>query len=359
MKLLGGLTAVLFIITAVPTLLLTNLAHVATDRAAIKTALAGSEKAVITAAPEAIVAALQQQAAEQGLPAVPVDTAVLSAAISELLPPDWLSTQTDTAVDTLFNALETGQLAGTAVELDAAPLLQRLRGEPGRQAISVIIHSLPACTEPITGYNPQTGEVSIPNCLPPELNADEVTQQVHAALIDTLNQNPQIDQEMGVVRLPLLTNNEQTAQTAQARADFQRTSRAFLFLQQRARLFWLLPLACLMLIVLFAVRSLGEWGRWWGWPLLITAVITLFLAFALPALLTFMMRTAVVTSAPANSLALPMDQMLRDMARPLLALWQKQVFFQAGAMFMVGALFLLLGLVSRQPTAEKEGLHWT
>ncbi|MCB8990897.1 MAG: hypothetical protein H6664_11375 [Ardenticatenaceae bacterium] len=355
MKSLGGLMAVLFVITAVPALLLTNLAHIVTDRAIMKTAVAASGKVLVTAAPEVIVTALQQQAEEQGLPSVPVDTAVLADAINELLPPDWLDAQTDTAVDAFFDALETGEIVGTAVELDVAPLLERLRGEPGLQAISVIIHSLPACTEPISGYDPQTGEIVIPNCLPSDLNADEVTQQVHTALVDTLDQNPQIDEEIGVVSLPLLANEP----TSQAQADFQRTRRTFLLLQQRAYLLWLPPLLCLLLIVLFAVRSLGEWGRWWGWPLLLTAVITLFLAFALPALLTFMTRTAVLTTTPDDSLTLSLDQMLRELARPLLALWQRRIFIQAGVTFASGVLFLLLGWFARSPASKKEELYWT
>ena len=186
-------------------------------------------------------------------------------------------------------------------------------------------------------------------------NADEVTQQVHTALVDTLDQNPQIDEEIGVVSLPLLANEP----TSQAQADFQRTRRTFLLLQQRAYLLWLPPLLCLLLIVLFAVRSLGEWGRWWGWPLLLTAVITLFLAFALPALLTFMTRTAVLTTTPDDSLTLSLDQMLRELARPLLALWQRRIFIQAGVTFASGVLFLLLGWFARSPASKKEELYWT
>ncbi len=345
MKLLGGLTAVLFVVSAVFALLLTNLTRVVTDRAAVKTALANSEKVLVTAGPEAVLEALQQAATAQGLPPLPVDTAVLSTAVTELLPPDWLSTQTVTAVDTLFDALETGDLAGTSVELDAAPLLERLRGEPGRQAIAVIVQSLPPCTEPVSGLDLQAGAVSIPNCLPPQVSADEVTRQVHTSLVTALDATPQIDAQVGVVRLPLLANGEQTPQ---ALAEFQRVRRSFLLIQQGNWLLWLVPAGCLLLILLFAVRSWGEWGRWWGWPLVGTAVIALFLAFALPALSTFMLRTAVITTASANSLILPLDQLLRDLADPLLDLWQQRVLIQAGALFAAGGLLLLLGLLARQ-----------
>ncbi|MBE2197316.1 MAG: hypothetical protein IAE79_01820 [Anaerolinea sp.] len=346
LKVLAGVVALLFVFTAVFTLFLTNLAYVMTDRALVKDALANSERVLIAAAPDAIVEALQQQAHAQGLPDLPLDTAVLAEAVTILAPPGWLSTQTDTAVDTLFDALETGSLAASSIELDARPLLERVQGEPGLQAVTMVVRSLPACASP-ADFVPQSDAMPLPTCLPPEIDAALLAQQIHVNVVETLRQNPQLDAQVGAFRLPLLPND---ALSPESQAAFQRASRTFRLIQQWGAVLWLLPLGCLLLILLLAVRSLREWGNWWGWPLVGTAVITLLFAFVLPAFFTFFWRTA-VPPAPTANLILPVDYLLRELAQPLLSIWQTRIFIQAGAMLVAGLLLLLLGALS--PTTRQ------
>lgn len=344
LKVLAGVVALVFVVSAFFTLFMTNLARVMTDRELVKAALAGSEPLLIATAPDAVVGALQQQARARGLPELPLDTAVLAEVVTLLAPPGWLSTQTDTAVDTLFNALETGNLSASSVELDAQPLLDRMQGEPGQRAVAVVVGSLPLCASP-ADFAPQTGQLPIPTCVPPEVDVALLAQQAHANVVEALRQNPQLDAQIGLFRLPLLQND---SFTPEAQAAFQRASRTFRLLQQGTALLWLLPLSCLLLILLLAVRSLGEWGRWWGWPLLAAAVSALLLALVLPALATFFWRTAVLTPAAGFSLALPVEQMLPQLVEPLFASWQSRVVTQAGGMLLAALVLLLLGLLGRR-----------
>lgn len=343
LKFLAALLALLFVFTAVFTLLVTNFATVATNRTLVKEALAGSERVLIAAAPEAIVAALQEQARAQGLPDLPVDTGVLADAVTTLAPPGWLSTQTDTAVDTLFDALETGNVAAGSIELDARPLLERVQGEPGRQAVTAVVTSLPTCANP-NDFAPQIGRAPIPTCLPPEIDANLLAQQVHANVVEALQQNPQLDAQVGTFRLPLLQNEAISPET---QAAFQRLSRTFRLIQQWSAVMWLLPLGCLVFIALLVVRSAHELGRWWGWPLLGAAVLALLLALVLPALFTFFWRTAVFSPEAFSGLALSLEQLLPRLVQPVLQAWQNRVLLQAGGMLLLALPLLLLALLTR------------
>lgn len=352
-QVLAVLAALLFVVTAVFNLLALNLAQVFTDRAAIKTALSKSGAALAVAAPDVLADIWQQQALAEGLPTLPVSTDVVIEAVTVLAPPDWVSSQTDPAVDALFDALETGELTTAAVELDALGLLERARGEPGRQAVSVIINNLPVCTDPAAVLTPPAPG-ALPTCLPPAINPDALTQQVHTVLVQTLDQNPQIQEQARIVRLPLLESEQATPQ---AQAQFQRAHQLFWLAQRASWSLWLLPLGCLLLILLLVVRSPGEWGRWWGWPLLGAALTALFFALVLPAFLTLLLRTAVPAPSAAGGLLLPLDQIFGDLAQPLLSAWQRRVLTQSGIMLVAGLFLLLVGLLGRRERADFGGRY--
>lgn len=346
LKFLAGVVAVMFAITAVLALFLTNFFAVVADREVIKESLSNLDSLVIEAVPAIVARTLEEQARERGLAPINLDEEILQESMETLLPPGWIEAQADTAVDTVYDMLETGDLDNAELEIDTTPLLDRFRGQPGLAIVGNIINSLPSCTQPVNPAELLGPDVTIPACLPPEVPAEQVTQEVHSRLVQALDSNPQLSSEFGVVRVPLFSPEQQAqnAELVQARDQLLRLQRIFSLAQKWGWLLWLLPAGCLLLIALFAVRSWSEWGLWWGWPLVGTAVFVLLLTFIFPTIIRSLLRQA----PPDYSLVeVTVRQTGLRLVTAVTDTWQNRVNVQAVIMFVLGLLLVMLGFVTR------------
>lgn len=350
LQFLAGIVAIFFVITAVLALFLTNLFTVIANRELIKESLSNLDSLVVENVPTFVAQTLEQQARERGLAPINLDEALLQQSMATLLPPGWIEAQADTAVDTVYDMLETGNLDNAELEIDTSPLLDRFRGEPGQAVVRNIVASLPVCTQPINPADLLGPTVTIPDCLPPGVPTEQVSQQVHARLVQALDSNPQLSSEFGVVRIPLFSPEQQAQneELVQARAQLLRLQRTFAFMQQWGWILWLLPFSCLLLITLLAVRSGSEWGLWWGWPMVGTAVLVLFVSLIFPAITTFLLR-----QLPTDPTALvgSVQQMGVRLVTAVTDTWLNRVNIQAAVMFGAGLLFLLLGFATRRRKA--------
>jgi hypothetical protein len=137
------------------------------------------------------------------------------------------------------------------------------------------------------------------------------------------------------------------------RARLEQFREIYLFGKQSLLLLWLLPLACLLLIVPLAVRSLGGWGHWWGWPVLATAVMTLLGSFAVPTLINFLFETT-TAAIPPTSIAYVIDQIVQSVIQALADLWLVRVRLLAGlglieGLFLVAAGFIINWMLAERP----------
>jgi hypothetical protein len=347
LQFLAGIVAVVFVITAVLALFLTNLFTVIADRELIKDSLSNLDELVVAAVPAFVAQTLEQQARESGLAPINLDEALLQQSIETLLPPGWIEAQADTAVDTVYDMLETGNLDNAEIEIDTTPLLDRFRGEPGRAVVGNIVNSLPTCTQLVDPAALLGPNVTIPDCLPPGVPTEQVTQEAHARLVQALNSNPQLTNEFGVVRIPLFSPEQQAqnVELVQAREQLLQLQRTFSLAQTWGWLLWLLPVGCLLLIALLAVRSWSEWGHWWGWSLVGTAVFVLFLGLILPTITLFLLR-----QMPSDPMVLEgsLQQTGVRLVTAVTDTWLARVNLQAGLMFAAGILFLLLGFITKK-----------
>lgn len=347
LKFLAGIVAVLFVITAVLALFLTNLFTVIANRDLLKESLSNLDQLVVETVPAFVAQALEQQALERGLAPINLDEALLQQSMETLLPPGWIEAQAETAVDTAYDLLETGNLEDAALEIDTTPLLDRFRGEPGKAVVSNIVTSLPTCTEPVNPAEFLGSTVTIPDCLPPDVPVEQIVGEVHSRLVQALDSNPQLANEFGVVRVPLFPPEQesQNQEMLQVREQLLRIQQLFSLAQNWGWLLWLLPVGCLLLIGLLTVRSWSEWGNWWGWPLAITGVLVLLVSFVFPAITTFLLR-----QLPSDAAALTggFRQTGVQIVTAVSDTWLKQVNIQAAIMLTVGCLFLLFGFATRK-----------
>lgn len=336
---LAAVVAGLFVATAVMALLLVNGAHILTNRAALKEALALDDLLRDTL-PVLITGMVEEQARAQGLPVPNLDAAGLTETVLNTLPPDWLAGVTDTAVDSLLDYLETGDEAGAVLDVDVSPVMAQWQGEVGRQAVLAIVQSLPTCTD-LSSFDLTSG--TLPTCVPPGIPAEELAIQLFSVVSGTVL--PQIVGATAVVRIPLLSAETLSADQL---AMLQRLRQWYAWAGLAWRL-WLLPLACLLLILLLGVRSAAGWGYWWGGPMAAAGLLGLLLAVLLPAVGMWLLRTAVAGSMSGVGGTAVWGAFLQQGVLSLIVLWGRRMLWQAGGLLLMGMVFLGYGfLASRQ-----------
>ncbi len=341
LRVLAGVVAVLFFIITLGILFAVNLTQIMTSREAMKESF-DLGPLVVEVGPSLLAEAMQKEARAQGVELDDIDTAVLQEAVRELAPPDWVNEQVDTAVDELFDYLETGDMDETVIRIDIRPVIERLRGEPGTRSIQAVMQSLPPCPDAVTGFGISEEGISIPICLPPDLSVEDSTRLVQENIDAIINENPNVLDEAGVVEVSLFQDVSRTGQGAE---QLQRTRRIFVLVNRLGPALWAIPLVLLLLIALLAVRSLGEWGHWWGWPLAVTAVVALLGTLTMPALLDLWIRTAQFAPSQISGTLVPVNQVMRELLRPLTTLWQTRIYLQAGIMLAIGVVFIIMGFV--------------
>lgn len=344
LRVLAVLTAILFFISATVALLVVPLARAVTDRETIKESLAELDQVMVEAVPPLVARTLEQRAQQLGIPGVDLDEALLQESLQTLLPPGWMEAQTATAVDAVYDAIESGSVDDVTVQLDMQPVLERLQGDPGRQLVANVIAGIPDCPE---GTLPDLNNDRLPSCIPPTLPRDVVAQQAHDQLMQQLAQNPQFLAQAGRVQIPLgqLTADANNPQAQQARENLQRLQRWFTLARNWSWLLWLIPLGSLLLIGLLVVRSVREWGMWWGWPLVATAVFVFLLTLVLPGVTTFVLRTL---PPIAGTAVLPTGELARTLLDSVLDVWLNHVYLQAGLMLGIGVILVAIGAMAGQ-----------
>lgn len=335
----AGFVAALFVLTAVTALIGYNLIVVATDRETVKGLFTGLDEVVRQTAPALIIEAARQEALARGITDLPIDEGQLQTAVATVIPPGWMDAQAEAAVDGLYDYLETGDPADAEVTLDTRPLLDSLRGAAGQQMVTAVIANLPPCTSAVPNFT-TVGNVDIPDCLPPGTDVQQISSVVHTAVVNAIDQNPELVANAGVLRLPLFGNEASSSLNSERQAQWARLQRNFAFARTWGWTLWLLPLACLLLIALLVARSLSTWGHWWGWPLVIAAVTVLFFAIVTPALLMFVARTAV--PPPTDPLALPLRQLGLNLITTVADRWLVRIYFQAGILLALGVGLILM-----------------
>lgn len=335
----AGVAAFLFVLTAVTALFATNLIAVTTDRQVMKEMMGGLEGVVRMAVPVVIADVARAEAARWGIADLPIDQAQLDTAVTALVPPGWVEAQTETAVDGLYDYLETGDPEAATMTVDVRPVLERLRGEAGQQVVAAVLANLPVCTEPVPDFQLDPAQMQVPGCLPPQVDVQEVAAVAHTAVVQSLEADPALWQNGGVVEVPLLAADGNGLVTPEQQAEWERLHNSFILARTWGWTLWLVPLACLLLIALLAVRSLPEWGHWWGWPMVVTAVIVLFISLLAPAVLAFVGDTA-------DPLAPVMTRFGLQIITGLADRWLMRVYLQAGILLAAGVGLILLAVLA-------------
>ncbi len=316
-KTLATFCAILFVLTAVIALFLFNFDRRAFSAETYQKAFAHDD--FYNKIPVLMAEAMTSTNANQSqFPVVMrgMNREAWEAFFRNLLPPETLKLMGDEALDSTFAYLN---MQTDSAQLNLTPLKTSMAGDAGVQAVFLLLGTQPECSfnqiAQMTLSLLSGGQIEF--CNPP------------ADLYPTLAPIIQSQLQFTAAAIP--------DQVTIISAPFQNDPRQRLLdIRFFMRLSPILPLAFLLGLTVFAVRSLKSWLSWWGIPFLITGsiafVISLIGAPVFGAVLQRMLTNRMPTFLPtiflsqANDLA---SAMLKALLTPIL--WQ-------------GILLALLGL---------------
>lgn len=258
-RILAGICAVLFVFTGVAALLLFNIERKAFSSASYKQAF---EKQKLYERMPAILASALSTSITENENANPTLKILagedLEASISALLPPEELKTLTDEALDSIFAYLN-GEADSARISL--ASFKTHLASPAGADAVLKILESQPDCTTEQL-FQMTLGAITGSEfifCNPPQELTGLVRPLLETQLAFTAAILP--DQITLISGARSGTENDPRVELNRVRTIMKLTP--------------VLPLLFLIGIILFTVRSLLDWLRWWGYPFLITGVTSL------------------------------------------------------------------------------------
>jgi hypothetical protein len=351
--LLAGILALLFIVTAVAAFLFFNMARVMTDRQAVKQALNG-RVLLGEVATTVLRQAIRDRVAAEGVPVAIQESPALDQAIDNLVPPDWAQSQTDGVIDALFNYLESGEETALAIRVEMGPLFDSLRGPAGLQAVTGILQSLPTCSDALPPVSLDPNNIEIPSCLPPGFDVAPMAAVVHQAVIAGLDSGaPAVIGQEESFSFDLLGTPDATG-SAEMRQSLTRVRQLYLLTRRGSWLLWLLPLGCLFLVLLFGVRSAVGFGHWLGWPMLLAALIALFIAFVVPFAFGSLF-SLLLTPAAGDEAAVVAQRFLDATLGAMSGVIFARVKVQAALLAVAGLFLIGIGVVAGMMAPPKSG----
>ncbi len=314
---LAVVCAILFVVTAVTGLILFNLESRAFNPGTYKQALVDENfyqqfPAVLGDLLEANLSQNSNTFARQ----LTADN--WATLIQALLPPQQLQSMTEDTLTQLFGYLN-GEISDPRISL--LSLKHSLASQAGLDAAIAIIHAQPACTvDQLAMMAASFGQVF---CNPPEQILNLARPVIQAQL------------EAAAAAIPEdvpLAGPDSSPRLGELRA-----------LRLAMRLSPLIPLAFLLGITIFAVRSFRGWLAWWGWPLLTGGSLGALAGFAGAPLLRVFLERFLAQRIPLT-LPVELTNTLRAVADAALHRMLQPGGWEGLGMALIGLVMILISL---------------
>lgn len=182
--------------------------------------------------------------------------------LESLIPPTWAQGQIESAVHQAYAWLD-GADPHPTITLDMRPIKVHLMDSAVQGAIARVVDSWPDCTaDKLAEFAGSllSGEPRMVYCTPPGALGQLLTDFLTTGLTASVQAMP--------ADLVLTPGSQRPAEMLELKQNL-------LALRSIGRLGWLVPIGMLLLILALVVRSVADWGRWWGWPLVAAGVLSL------------------------------------------------------------------------------------
>ncbi len=355
-RLMAGVFALIFIVNASITMLLYNLDATLLNSEAYKIALI--EEDIYTRLPGLVGQQIQHgmtydpclESPEQcegdsgsGDPEAgpPAYLRILSdddweSLIATFLEPDWLHTTVESALDQVFDNLNS-DAPPEPISISLVDLKTKFEGPVGYQALLALLEKQPPCTAEqilqIGAAQLFEGEMDeFLLCNPPEVLMDVVEPLMRVAIQSAASAIPE---EM-TFEHPFSELSGSTDITEFGDNPIQ----SFFIARSYLRFAFLIPLAFLLLLTVFAVRSIHDWLLWWGVPLLLTGLMGLILsALSLP-ILGWVVPRLIGAALPAG-VTPALFSIGADLGNALFRQVTQKIMIQSGVMTAIGSGFVI------------------
>ncbi len=326
-RFLAAVCAVSFVISGAAALLLFNVERKAFSAETYKQAF---EKQNLYERMPSILAATISTSIVNGVnsPLTRLPVSDWEASIASILPPEELKALADNILDSTFDYIN-GNTNSAVVSL--LPIKSRLTGASGVQAVTQLLRSQPNCTARqlmqiafglLTG-----GEILL--CNPPAEALGLMTPLIEMQLQVMVRTFP--DQVT-------LISGAQSGTPDDPRIELN-TARALMKISP------LFPLGFLVGMTLFAVRSLEDWLKWWGWSFLVTGGIGLFIALLGSSVVGFILQLILLNQGAGfippvllSTMRETVDAVARQILDPVMV--EGLVLLMVGGGMVIGVLFI-------------------
>jgi len=256
--------------------------------------------------------------------------------IASLLEPEWLQATVESVLDQVFDNLNSNA-PPEPISISLAELKERLAGPVGYQALLALLEKQPTCTpaqiqqlSEAQLFGGETDEFLL--CNPPENLMEGVEILMREAIQSAASGIPE---EM-TFDVPLLDVPASTDIDVFGGDPIQ----SFFAVRRLLSYTLLIPIAFLLLVTIFAVRSLREWLLWWGVPLLFTGLLGLiFSALSLP-ILGWVVPRLIGEATPAG-VTPDLYSIALDLGNAIFRQVTRKIMVQAGVMAAIGFGFAI------------------
>ncbi len=331
-RILAFLLTILFVLTAVLSLVLFNVEQQAFQAATYEQALQDGN--LYSRVPQVLAATLSNRlslsgSAGQSLPFQSLTVDEWTTLLTSLLPPQDIRTMTESTLDQLFSYLN-GK--STQVTVSLIPIKQNL-AQNGFTVVQEFLQTQPDCTPSqvldmgaavLAGKDPFANAQVL--CNPPLNLLALVKPQVEAAT--------KLEADVIPDSLPLHL-------PPQSRLQSLKNARLLMHLSP------LLPLGLLLAVTLLAVRSLRDWLAWWGAGFLFTGGIGVGLYYLAIPLFQFLFKALLLTQVGSQLSGITIDflsDLISVVTRSLLgAMGGESLLLLAAGLLMIVVRYLLPG----------------
>lgn len=263
----------------------------------------------------------------------------------EALPNEILAEWVSIAVDGTYEWIDSDERVPD-VSWDLRSFKERVNSEHGEKSVQIVFDSLPPCTEEeVADFKsrlaaaPPGTEVLYNLCRFPEPWFDDQVSDYHDSLILVVENIPDtfaLTQELARI--------EDTQGIGPELIKGQ-----LLLIRLLMRMAPLVPVVLLLLILLFAVRSLQELGRWWGIPIVLGGALLLILSLVYRATLIGVLTIGPLSEVPPlvrEEAISAIMVLVAEILRPLMA--------QSIVILVLGLILMIVGATVRPKPVEAE-----
>ena len=261
--------------------------------------------------------------------------------LDALLDPAWMQNQAEVVLQAVFHNLEPG-VEPVAIQVSLTDVKSRLGGDVGLTLVRDLLAAQPACSseqiQELISVQADGGDIgSLLSCNPPPDMLTAIEPELRQALAGAAASLPASVELDGLEQLMQFNPVEGGEQ---AGPDL---SQVRLWMRYSP----LVPLFFLLLVVLFVVRSMPDFGRWVGFPIFVVGLSMSVMMFLLPGMLDWLIDTQNLQSLPGALSATTSDFVL-DFVRDVGRSASIRIGLQALFLFVLGGSLILLGRLTRR-----------